>query len=194
MKTAQLAGLAACLALTACSVNENEYVRIRRDPALLEQRAEARKKTPDQLRWEREDLRASQRLNRDQKYWQQYYTRSRDHHERLIGSISEDPWRSYEQARKDTFYRRWADRHQSLPEVLPDTDGPPGWLGPRLPPSQGGTVDPNAEDSFEPAPESETDDSGDDGWGDDGGDDSGDDWGDSDDGDGGDDDWGDDDW
>jgi hypothetical protein len=54
----------------------------------------------------------------------------------ILDSIQEDPWRDYEQERRDTLWRDWGDRYSNQPKTLePDTDGPPGWLGPKALPA-----------------------------------------------------------
>lgn len=70
----------------------------------------------------------------------------------LLDSIKEDPWRDYEQERRDTLYRDWGDRLTNHPPtgIEPDTDGPPGWLGPKVAPElpalpQPGSSDEDAE-------------------------------------------------
>lgn len=151
-----------CLCLAGCLATHPERITVRRDPEdILRKKAAARlsyaeflddrKNDAQELEW---DLGRPSRAEREraeqtgvaqaaEHLWSavpQYAIREslRDDAAaqkeigELVASIKEDPWRDYEQDRRDTLYRDWGDRLTQHPPVIePDTDGPPGWLGPK---------------------------------------------------------------
>lgn len=61
---------------------------------------------------------------------------TRAHVRDVLAPIPEDPWRAYELERRAVLWKDWGDRHTNQPKELePDTDGPPGWIGPRAAPA-----------------------------------------------------------
>lgn len=172
--------LTVLLALVGCLNTRNTNpIRVRRDPEVLAEREREQQLTFAEIREQQLAEREAYRLSPELSFSQRELEQGRERLREILARVPGDPWRSYELDRREIFYRNWRDIYADPPEIEPDTDGPPGWLGPRI-------EDP------EPAAGPQPEDFPEEGEGDDGWDEGGDDWGDG----GGDEGWdeGGDDW
>lgn len=152
------------LALSAgCLDTQSERIEVRRDPDELRRKRETnklsydeflelRKNEKQQLEWDL-GFSGGEGGRADAGLWlavPQYAIReslthdeeSREQVRALVAGIPEDPFRSFEQDRRDALWKEWSDRRTSLDKLEPDTDGPPGWLGPKAAPALPGPLTP----------------------------------------------------
>lgn len=126
------------LVLGGCFTTTTERVHVRRTEAELEMARVIASQTRESIR--EELFQASQKRRLDRALFAAETTRQeqRKRIRQLMAQIPDDPWASYEEDRRATFYRRWAGVRQRLPGLVPEGSGPPGWIGPKLPGAEAG--------------------------------------------------------
>lgn len=155
------------LALTlasGCLDTSNERIVVQRDFETLEKKRRTARLSYDEFLEQRVNEKQAQEWDlgftrrdgqrADAGLWSavpQYAIRESIDHDRatreqvraLVDGIGEDPFRGFEQHRRDVLWKNWADRQADQPAQLePDTDGPPGWLGPKAAPALPGPITP----------------------------------------------------
>lgn len=144
----------ALAALPGCLGTRTERVKVRRDPAIIEQNQRAmRPLTPSEI----EELFAREaerrRVRPDVERWNEHYRRTRAVVGATLAGVPRDPWRSEELDRRRVLVRPWADvgtKRPPDPEPLPEPRGEfadeQDGLPPLPPRGQGGSGEEGDED------------------------------------------------
>lgn len=117
----------AVVALPGCLGTRTERVRVRRDPALIEQNERALQPlTPADIEelFAREEER--RRVSPELKRWNEHYRATREAVDAVLVTVPRDPWRAEELERRRVIVRPWADvgtKRPPEPEPLPEPRG-----------------------------------------------------------------------